>query len=273
MVLSMSKTLGIRDVEHYHWHLAEADAPVCWSGNGNSLSLAAAVELACIERQREPGTSLPASPIRITNCPIWSLLKSARWPGRRSKAKLRDGAVAVMVLPVNADDTSWTQTLHDLLNELTANGFPTDLARGLTGAVVEMVDNIWLHSETTQAGLLAYQVRRRKFAFSVADTGIGVLASLKKNPRYEQLSSSMEAIRYAIRPGVSRFADGGLGFSNLVRALADLWGNARIRSGEAGVLIDRTGDARKKDFLYLPHLPGTHVSVRCSLDPRSSRHK
>jgi hypothetical protein len=271
MVLSVSKILGIRDVEHYHWHTVEADAPVSWSGNGTSVSLAAAVELACIERERESGMSLSASPIRIVNCPIWTLVKSARWPGRRGKAKLRDGTVTAMVLPVDADDLWWTQNLHDLLNELRGNGFPIDLARGLTGAVVEMVDNIWLHSETTQSGLLAYQVRRRKFAFSVADTGIGVLASLKKNPRYEQLSSSMEAIRWAIRPGVSRFDDGGLGFSNLVRALSDLWGNARIRSGEAGVLIDRTGSARKKDFVYLPHLPGTHVSVRCSLDPPSGR--
>src|SRR6266853_3177550 len=181
MVLSVSKTFGIRDVEHYHWHIAEADAPVSWSGNGSPLSLAAAIELVCIERQREPGTSPLASPIRITNCPIWSLVKSARWPGRRSKAKLRDAAVAVLVLPDDANDSWWTQNLHDLLDELIANGFPIDLARGLTGAVVEMVDNIWMHSETTQPGLLAYQVRKRKFAFSVADTGIGVLASLKKN--------------------------------------------------------------------------------------------
>lgn len=272
-MFSVNRIFGIRDVEHYHWHIAEADAPVSWPGNGNSLSLAAAVELACIERQREPGTTLPASPIRITNCPVWSLVNSARWPGRRGKAKLRDGTVVVIVLPGSPDDAWWTQTLHDLVNELTASGFPTELARGLTGAVVEMVDNIWMHSETIETGLLAYQVRRRKFAFSVADTGIGVLASLKKNSHYEQLSSSMEAIRYAIRPGVSRFDDGGLGFSNLVRALSDLWGNARVRSGEAGVLIDRTGDVRKRDFVYLPHLPGTHVSVRCSLDPPPGQHK
>jgi hypothetical protein len=265
----MSKSLGIRDVENYHWHIAEADAPVSWSGNGTPLSLAGAVELACIGAQQDKGASLVGSSVRITNCPTWSLLRSARWPGRKSKAKLRDGAVAVLVLPTDPDDPWWSQNIHDLLKELTANGFSTDLARGLTGAVVEMVDNIWQHSQTPHPGVLAYQIRRRNFAFSVADTGIGMLASLRTNARYRTLSSSMDAIRNAIQPGVSRSDDGGLGFSELINALADLWGNTRVRSGEASVRIDRTGDERTKDFVYLPHLPGTHVSVRCSLDPPS----
>jgi hypothetical protein len=82
-----------------------------------------------------------------------------------------------------------------------------------------MVDNMWLHSETAQPGLLAYQVHRRRFAFSVVETGIGILASLKKNSIYEDLSSSMDAIRYAIQPGVTRLDSGGLGFSNLIGAL------------------------------------------------------
>jgi hypothetical protein len=268
----MSRILGIGDVEHYHWQIAEGDTAISWPGNGNPLSLAAAVELICIEAQRDGEITFISSPVRITNCPTWSLMKSARWPGRRGKTKLRDGALAVLVLPAD-DDAWWNQSLHDLLDELIANGFPTNLARGLTGAVIEMVDNIWQHSETAQPGLLAYQVRRRKFAFSVADTGIGILASLRTSPRYRHLSSSMEALRSAIQPGVSRFEYGGLGFSELVNALADLWGSVRVRSGEAGVRIDRTDDERKRDFVYLPYLPGAHISVRCSLDPPSGQQR
>ncbi len=129
-----------------------------------------------------------------------------------------------------------------------------------------MVDNIWQHSETADPGLLVYQIRRRKFAFSVVDNGIGVLASLRKNPRYKWLDSSMEAIRYAIQPGVSRCDGGGMGFASLLHALVDLWGHARLRSGEASLLIDGTQDERRKDYSYLPFLPGLHVSVRCALD-------
>jgi hypothetical protein len=64
-----------------------------------------------------------------------------------------------------------------------------------------------------------------------------------------QLSSSLEAIRNAIEPGVSRYQDGnGMSFPSLLHALADLWRTARIRSGEAGLLIDRTEDQRKRQI-------------------------
>ena len=58
-----------------------------------------------------------------------------------------------------------------------------------------------------------------------------------------------------------------MGFPSLLHALADLWGTARIRSGEAGLVIDRTQEERKKHSAYLPWLPGVHVSVRCAWPP------
>jgi hypothetical protein len=263
--------IRVGDVEHFHWSLTEADAPLSFSPNGSGLSVAAAVELATIEASLQRTPERSPSSIRVRNCPIWSLLKASRWPNRRSHAKLRDGSVFILVLPIHANDVWWTLCLHELLAGLKANGFPTHVARGLTGAVAEMADNVWQHSETPDPGLLVYQVRRRKFAFSVADTGIGVLSSLRKNPRYRWLSSSMEAIDRAIRPGVSRYDGDGIGFPSLLHALADLWGNARIRSGEARLLIDRTSDQRKQDYGYLPHLAGVHVSARCALDPPQFR--
>jgi hypothetical protein len=173
---------------------------------------------------------------------------------------------------MEAEGSWWMGCVHDLLKELIANGFPPNLARGLAGAVIEMADNVWLHSDCPMPGLVVHQVRRRKFAFSVADIGIGVLSSLRKNPAYRQLSSSMEAIRCAIEPGVSRDPNGGgMGFPSLLHALADLWGTARIRSGEAGLVIDRTQDERKKHSVYLPNLAGVHVSVRCALSAVSKR--
>jgi anti-sigma regulatory factor (Ser/Thr protein kinase) len=144
--------------------------------------------------------------------------------------------------------------------------FPQNLAGALTGGVAEMVDNAWLHREKADAPLLAYQVRKKQFAFSVADTGIGILESLKQNPKYDWLRSSMEAIQLAIRPGVSRWDNGGMGFTSMLKAMADLWGNARIRTGQAALIVDGTQEVRSNNFIYLPELPGLHVSVRCSLD-------
>jgi len=141
----------------------------------------------------------------------------------------------------------------------------------LTGAVAEMVDNAWLHRDTPNPPLLAYQIRKKQFAFSVADTGIGILKSLNQNPKYNWLNSSMEAIQFAIRPGVSRLEDGGMGFPSMLKAMADLWGNARIRTGEAALIIDGTQEVRSNNFIYLPELPGLHVSVRCSLASSRAR--
>jgi hypothetical protein len=265
MHLEHKKTyvLGIHDVEHHHWRQSESEIPINLFERQGRLSIAAAVELACIEMDRSGDGR-----IRLPECPVWRLLKTAKWGLRRSRACIRDGSVTVLVLPKDANDFWWTQCLHELIQEMQTNGFPSHLARALTGAVAEMVDNVWIHSESVTAGLLVYQLRRRKFAFSVADLGIGVLATLRKNPQFRTLNSSREAIRLAIQPGVSQFNDGGgLGFPSLLHALADLWGTVRLRSGEAALVIDRQQDERKKNFVYLPHLHGVHVAVRCSLDP------
>lgn len=261
------KILDIRDVEHFHWNLSEADAPIAFSADGSGLSLAAAVELAAIAAHSRSSVGGMRSPIRLSGSPIWSLLKASRWPACRQCNALRGAGVVALTLPTDPHDAWWTQRLHRLLRELMANGFPARLARGLTGGVAEMVDNVWEHAEIPTPGLLVYQVQQRRFRFSVVDTGIGILSSLRKNPQYRWLDSSMEAVGLAIRPGVSRSEGGGMGFPTLFHALADLWGNARLRSGEASLVIDRTRDERTFDRTYLPLLPGLHVSVRCSLDP------
>jgi len=259
------RIVQIRDVEHFHWQLSESECRVPFSSNGASLSLAAAAELALLDAHLKAGNAR----VRSARKSIWGLIRESRWPHRNGHAKLSDGDATVIVLPSDSDDRWWMECIRSLMADLVANGFALPLSRGLAGAVIEMVDNTWLHSDATSLNLLAYQVRRRKFAFSVVDTGIGMLESLKRNPRLRYLSSSMEAIGKAIEPGVSRFEHGGMGFPSLFHALASFWGTVRIRSGEAALVIDHTRADRSKASTYLPHLPGTHISVRCALDPPS----
>jgi anti-sigma regulatory factor (Ser/Thr protein kinase) len=263
--------LRVSDIEHFHWALSEADVPSTTPFNGTLLSLAAAVELAAIQAQQHRYPLLGRSQsFTCKNCPLWSLVKQSGWPERRKPLVRRTSEGVAVVIPAQAEGLWWTDCLHRLRNELMTKGFTTKLATGLTGGVAEMVDNVWQHSESAESGLLIYQVRTRKFAFSVVDAGIGVLASLSRNPRYDWLRSSMEAIRLAIQPGVSREDGGGMGFATLLNNMADLWGNARMRSGEAALVIDRTDtteNVRSRKEIYLPPLPGMHVSVRCALDP------
>lgn len=264
------RVVQLRDIEHFHWRASESECPVSFTSNGGGISLAAAVELAAIVASQQTNPDDGFRSVRVSRNSIWGLLKESRWPDRAGCVALRDGDTALIVLPPNPDDSGWTQQAKNLLGELGANGFSAALSRAITGAVIEMVDNVWVHSEARHAGLLAYQIRRRKFAFSVLDTGIGMLDSLRRNQKFHCLTSSMEAIAKAIEPGISRFdGSGGMGYPSLFHALASLWGTARIRSGEAALVIDHTGETRTRERVYLPHLSGVHISVRCALDPPS----
>jgi anti-sigma regulatory factor (Ser/Thr protein kinase) len=255
--------LRVSDIEHFHWSLAEAEVPSESVLDARPLSLAAAVELAIIEAEYCKDATAPKIDF-ATTCPVYSAIRAANWPLSETPSSKRTRDLVVMVLP-SADNSSWwSDRLRLLKNELTSNLFPPKLAAALTGAVAEMVDNAWLHCASDKPALLAYQVRNRRFAFSVADIGIGILQSFKQNPKYDWLQSSREAIQFAIRPGVSRFESGGMGFTTMLKSMADIWGNARIRTGQAALLVDGTQEVRSNNFIYLPQLPGLHVSVRCS---------
>jgi hypothetical protein len=264
--------LGVTDIEHFHWSLAEADVPTSVELENKPVSVPAAVELAIIaaNSRKVRATAPPFS--STNNSAMYSAVRSANWPLVGKASTVTSGDTTVIVLPTLASDETgwWTKQLQALKEELVTNGFSSKLAGALTGGVGEMVDNAWSHSSCDDPALLVYQVRSKKFAFSVADLGIGVLESLSQNPKYDFLRSSMEAISFAIQPGVSRLENGGMGFATMLKSMADLWGNARIRSGEAALVIDRTQETAIKNFIYLPQLPGLHVSARCSLEaPRT----
>jgi hypothetical protein len=262
--------LRVTDIEYFHWSVTEADVPSEVALDARPLSLAAAVELALIESNCRAVANRAIFAI-ASNCPVYRAVKSANWPAQKAPKEIRRNGLVVLVLPGSDQNSWWIEQLKLLRNELIKNEFPEALGGALTGSVGEMVDNAWLHRETFDPPLLAYQVRRKQFAFSVADTGIGVLKSLTQSPKYNWLSSSMEAIEFAIQPGVSRLKNGGMGFPSMIKAMANLWGNARIRSGDAALIIDGTKEIRSNNFISLPELPGLHVSVRCSLDASRAR--
>jgi anti-sigma regulatory factor (Ser/Thr protein kinase) len=261
-------SLGVTDIEHFHWSLSEADVPRSVELENKPVSVPAAVELAIIEANSRRGLAT-APTFSSTNCSaMYSAVKSANWPLVDKAISTKSGDTTVVVLPASASQETgwWTKQLQALKEDLVTNGFSSKLAGALTGGVGEMVDNAWSHSFCDDPALLVYQVRTKKFAFSVADLGVGVLESLRKNPQYDFLRSSMEAISFAIEPGVSRLENGGMGFATMLKSMAELWGNARIRSGEAALIVDRTQETAVKNLIYLPQLPGLHVSARCSLE-------
>ena len=179
---------------------------------------------------------------------------------------VKENSTMLSVLPQNSDGR-WLDSLRSFQTELKQHGFSHSLAGSLTGAAGEIIDNVFQHSQTDLPGLFGYQLSRRKVAFSVADLGVGVLKSLRQNPQYRYLTTSMNALQEAIAPGVSRFDTGGYGFSTLLRSVAELWGKTRLRSGEAVLVFDRETEERRTAHYYLPQFLGMQVSAICRLDP------
>ncbi len=216
----------VRDIERFHWQVSESECPISFSSNGGGISLAAAVELALIAAPRRTDTSEPHATIRVARTSIWGLIKESRWPLRLGCANLRDGESTVLILPTTHDDPWWTQRITTLLSDLTANGFPSHLARGLTGAVIEMVDNIWLHSETPHPGLLAASPEHLMRIIRCAlDTG------LRRGEILSQRWEDIDLDNRILHVSLSKTAEGEARGIPLTNALYDMLHASRQKRG------------------------------------------
>jgi anti-sigma regulatory factor (Ser/Thr protein kinase) len=263
-------------IDAFHWRLVSND------GRGRletaitdrELTLPEAIELLCIEKH------VCTSPnaldhFRSNRSRLWRLLNTLDWPSCPPGSAAKDGGTHLMALPLHSQNWEWTKFLQSLQRDLKQHGFPENLSGALTGAMGEMVDNVWQHSQSSLPGLAGYEVVHRHLNFAVADLGVGILQSIRKNPSYRFLNSSMEALQKAILRGVSRFRDQGrgYGFSTLLQSVAELWGFTRLRSSEAVLVFDRRTEKRRRLQKYLPPLPGVQIAVSCGLDTAGGPYK
>ena len=152
-------------------------------------------------------------------------------------------------------------------------GLSFDTAAKLQLALYEMSENAVIHAEAP-AILVGYQTLPGKALFCVADVGIGLLASLRRNPAFNGLQRHNEAIRTALQDGATsrtpEDGSGGFGFRQVFKSLADQWGSLRFRSGEGCVTMEGTDcDADRGGVTHPPALPGFQVSVCCRTRPRT----
>jgi hypothetical protein len=147
-----------------------------------------------------------------------------------------------------------------------SSGFSKKMALGLMGSLYEMTRNAMEHANAPTAALVGFQATQNAALFCVVDVGIGVLASLKSCTAYQHLSLHVDAIRMALREGVSRHGQnqGGLGFREVFKSLASFWGHLRFRSGEGGITMLGNGCGPDVgEVSYPPPLPGFQVTVCC----------
>jgi len=174
-----------------------------------------------------------------------------------------------LVNPVTADTPDWDLWTKHAENIAMSLGFNRHLVAGLLGALVELQDNIYEHSDAPDTGVVAYAVSPTSFEFVVADRGVGVLQSLRRNPRFAQTTDSGRAIQLAIAEGVSRFPEEsgrGQGFNQLFRALVGHNAELRFRSDDHALTL-RPGSAvgsAASTLAQVAPLGGFAISVYCS---------
>lgn len=135
---------------------------------------------------------------------------------------------------------------------------PKDVS-AFANVISELAQNVVDHS--TAAGFVAAQTyrgaRRRFVSLSVADTGIGLRASLSE--RFAEASewSDVDVITNALRPEFSRFASRGMGLHFVTRACLKLDGTLQIRTGRTRLYVRSTGVRAFAGAEF----PGTQISI------------
>lgn len=168
----------------------------------------------------------------------------------------------------SAADPQWALFLSRFHRSAVAAGFSNGAADKLLSAFAEMAENAVIHADSPVAPIAGYQTIKGVVKFSVVDVGLGVRQTLATNPMHADLSDDLDAIRRALRSGVScRPEGGGFGFGSVFKALAEQWGTLRFRSGNGGISMDGTSvDADQCVQTRPPPLHGFQVSVCCRLE-------
>lgn len=137
----------------------------------------------------------------------------------------------------------------------------------LVAAIGELVGNIVDHSQEVATAVVAFLGRPGSFEFVVADSGIGVLSSLRQSPDYRHLEDEGQALAAMVEPGVSRHdvkLGHGNGFRPIFERLADMHGQLRFRSGDHAMTLDgRFGDRVARQISQRPRLRGFLTAISC----------
>ena len=121
-----------------------------------------------------------------------------------------------------------------------------DVIAGLEWSINEITDNVLNHAECAEGGVVQVSTftETRKIAFGVADSGRGILSSLREG--HPELRTDAQAIGEAMKAGITRDPDAGQGngIAGTLRIATMSGGSFEITSGLAQIVTrtERTGD-------------------------------
>jgi anti-sigma regulatory factor (Ser/Thr protein kinase) len=134
-------------------------------------------------------------------------------------------------------------------------------------AVEEIARNVVDHAESPIGGFAIAQrsTSRREFEVAVADGGVGIAASLRRNPSHREVATDSDAIERALMPGVTSNPGSdnqGVGLATIRDMLRENGGTLLVRSGR-GAVEDGCHQSAHDDR---PAVCGTLVAMRMRID-------
>lgn len=161
----------------------------------------------------------------------------------------------------------WVQWLARFEKAAGQSGFGKQVAKGLAGAFHEIAENVNEHSQAWKSGCAAFRTSSGKLEFVVSDSGIGVLGALRTCSTTAGVRDDADALLAAVTRGWSSRpgGKGGHGINDLFRALAELNGEVRFRSGNQALTLRgrALGRSSPYELCQRASLPGLTVSVLC----------
>lgn len=110
---------------------------------------------------------------------------------------------------------------------------------GLEWSINEITDNVLNHAECAEGGIVQVSTFReaRKVAFGVADSGRGILSSLREG--HPSLQTDAQAVGEAMKAGITRDPDDGQGngIAGALRIATLSKGSFQITSGLAQIVV------------------------------------
>jgi len=167
------------------------------------------------------------------------------------------------------DENEQTQVVNDFMDVvLRSMEVPKDILSGLEWSINEITDNVLNHSQSKNGGFVQASTypTNGQIAFAVADSGRGILESLKEG--FPTLRTDMQAIGEAVKAGVTRNPKYGQGngLAGSLRVATLTGGSLEVTSGNARVIstIDNTNRNDRRDFQYYQ---GTLVCGQIKVTP------
>lgn len=165
--------------------------------------------------------------------------------------------------------TSSNRSVVDKLLELVKDQIelPGGIAESLWFTFKELLMNVTQHSNVQYGNYVCANSIPTKHLIRVCvlDSGIGILNSLRRNPKYENLDNDIDAIRRSLEYGITSFKDTerGLGLDNLMQLIRSNKGEMQIVSGKGMISILSDGISDKTLQKYYQ---GTIVNVVLNID-------